>query len=351
MDDLTKFLRKIRKDKLRDMYVQATGERIQKRVSLIELAALMGQLLRSVDKRERETLWRMVLAEHANWKDACEEIGIARNAERLLAYLLRKPQERTPPVPLPAGVSPVIGIVADTHDDTEVIPALSKLLRDQRCDTVIHCGDFNRPDLLRRLVDGLGDIPLRWVEGNRDHTWFGKALGLPGYRIGEPGGEYGEFELGDHKIGVAHNPCHLPTDDGEELLLDWVDRCQLDWCFYGHYHMFNIRYRTASVRAHLVNPGGFYRDTKHTAVTVDLDAEEVSLFVRSNQRFTKVGVFELKSRRFHRAGGLREWRRHGDLEDKSDDLNDNWAVETWRLGLPLGPWLSHRKMQAGSSRV
>lgn len=59
-----------------------------------------------------------------------------------------------------------IAVVSDSHDNiwklTEAMPFLIQ------ADVVLHCGDLISPFMIKRLKEGLGDIPVHLVWGNND---------------------------------------------------------------------------------------------------------------------------------------------------------------------------------------
>lgn len=97
-----------------------------------------------------------------------------------------------------------IAIMSDTHDNiwklAEAMPHL------QSAQTVIHCGDLCSPFIIKRLQDGLGDIPVHIVWGNNDGdkrliTQIAAQAGVIHLH-----GDFAELELDGITIAVTHYP-------------------------------------------------------------------------------------------------------------------------------------------------
>lgn len=97
-----------------------------------------------------------------------------------------------------------IAIISDTHDNiwklAEAIPHL------QSSAAVIHCGDLCSPFIVKRLQDGLGDIPVHIVWGNNDGdkrliTQIAAKSGSIHLH-----GDFAELDHGGISIAVTHYP-------------------------------------------------------------------------------------------------------------------------------------------------
>lgn len=137
-----------------------------------------------------------------------------------------------------------IAIMSDTHDN---IPNLRKAVEiivssERRIETIIHCGDFVAPFMLKELQNA--KIPVHGVFGNNDgdkHLLTKMSL-APGSSV-TLHGMAGVFDADGFKIGFAH----------ERLIADGLvhnDGCDLV-CF-GHSHEYVAEKKGDTV---IVNPG------------------------------------------------------------------------------------------------
>jgi putative phosphoesterase len=97
-----------------------------------------------------------------------------------------------------------IAVISDSHDNIGKLEAALPHLRS--ADAVIHCGDLCAPFVVRKLGEGLGDVPLHVVWGNNDGDPFliGKvAAGFPSIHLH---GILAELELDGLKLAVNHYP-------------------------------------------------------------------------------------------------------------------------------------------------
>jgi putative phosphoesterase len=134
-----------------------------------------------------------------------------------------------------------IGIISDSHDNIwrldEAIPHL------QDCEAVLHCGDLIAPFMVKRLSDGLGEIPIHMVWGNNDGDQrlvtqlAAKAGRFTIY------GELAEFEIDGLRIAMNHYP-----EVGKPL----ANSGTYDLVCFGHNHTASLEQIGSTV---LLNPG------------------------------------------------------------------------------------------------
>jgi len=97
-----------------------------------------------------------------------------------------------------------IAVISDSHDNIwkleEAIPILVQT------DAVIHCGDIIAPFMVKRLAEGLGEIPVHIVWGNNDgdKRLLSKVAEQAG--IISLHGDFAQFELGGKHIAINHYP-------------------------------------------------------------------------------------------------------------------------------------------------
>jgi putative phosphoesterase len=155
-----------------------------------------------------------------------------------------------------------IAVISDSHDNIwkleKAMPFLSQ------ADIVLHCGDLISPFMIKRLVEGLGTIPIHIVWGNNDGD---KALLSKLAR--ESGsitihGETASLELGGKKIAINHYP-EIARREAESGTYDLV-------C-YGHDH---TAYYEKIGETLLLNPGELMgMNGRSTFVIYDTQTGEV----------------------------------------------------------------------------
>jgi putative phosphoesterase len=132
-----------------------------------------------------------------------------------------------------------VGIVADTHDNQDVIESAVELFTDE-ADAVVHCGDLVAPFSASKFNQGFDFYAVR---GNNDGEW---ALQDAVRNFGAFLGEMGELSLGGARIAVYHG---TSTPIIEAL----VDSGSYDYVFHGHTHARTHEQVGDTVR---INPGG-----------------------------------------------------------------------------------------------
>lgn len=159
-----------------------------------------------------------------------------------------------------------IGVLSDTHGNTEfLLPAIEQLVQ-QQVEQVLHCGDIGSP----AVVQLMARWPVHYVLGNCDH-----ARDEPRLRqaIEEAGGEFhdrfGDLTLGGRRIALLHG------DDGP-LLADAIHGGQFDLVCSGHTHEAACE-RVGDTVA--LNPGALFRANPHTLAVVDLPELKVTPIV------------------------------------------------------------------------
>src|ERR671935_1129587 len=117
-----------------------------------------------------------------------------------------------------------IGIVSDTHSHYRTVAVALRLLREQRVECVLHCGDIADGETVR-LFQGL---PTHFVYGNCDwdRDELRAAIQETGAMLHEP---FGSLELGGRKIAWTHG-------DDKRLFRNLENSGLYDFLFYGHTH-------------------------------------------------------------------------------------------------------------------
>ena len=155
----------------------------------------------------------------------------------------------------------MIGLISDTHDNTEAIKKAVKIFKDNRVDLVIHCGDLVCP-LCLKLFDGLNVFIVR---GNCD----GEIPGLK-KRLDEIKGHYfdnlGEVHLNDKQVAFTHG-------NDEMILSKLIDSKRFNYVFHGHTHMKRDE-RVGKTR--VINPGALFMPVAEKTIAL-LDIEKDKL--------------------------------------------------------------------------
>lgn len=134
-----------------------------------------------------------------------------------------------------------IGVLSDSHDNIwnldRALPELAKM------DTVIHCGDLIAPFVMRRLGEGLPEIPVHIVWGNNDGDLHLLTKVAAAYPQIELHGQLGQFTADDWQVAVSHYP---------EIAQDMAATGKYQLVCYGHDHKANHEIVGETI---LLNPG------------------------------------------------------------------------------------------------
>ena len=155
-----------------------------------------------------------------------------------------------------------LGIVSDTHDNTEVVERAVGILTDVDPDAIVHCGDFVAPFSAAAFDVG---IEFHAVRGNNDGEW---ALGDTVSDFGTYHGEFADLSFGGHDVAVYHGT-------SEALVDALVASGTYDYVLHGHTHEFVHEERGGTVR---INPGGIAIDgapDPPSVVVLDVDSGDV----------------------------------------------------------------------------
>ncbi len=160
----------------------------------------------------------------------------------------------------------LIGVIADTHDNMDMLKKAVDLFNERGVGLVLHAGDYVAPFTsreFRRL-----ECKLVGVFGNNDGEKFGLVKQFEGIGKLHEGVHQLEVE-GNKKIAITHYPEIAETLAGSDAY---------DVVVYGHTHRPDIR-----KKGHLIiNPGecgGWLEGTSTVAIldVATLDAELVTL--------------------------------------------------------------------------
>jgi putative phosphoesterase len=154
-----------------------------------------------------------------------------------------------------------LGIVSDTHDNTDIVDEAVDVFERDDVDAVVHCGDFVAPFSAAAFDIG---VEFHAVRGNNDGEWALRDV------VGEFGtyhGELAELTLDGADIAVYHGTSGAIVDA-------LVDCGSYDYVLSGHTHEFAHEQRGDTTR---INPGGIPIDAAPDApcaVVVDTGTGE-----------------------------------------------------------------------------
>ncbi|MBO4247474.1 metallophosphoesterase [Halomicrobium sp. IBSBa] len=155
-----------------------------------------------------------------------------------------------------------VGIVSDTHDDTDLVAAAIEQFDAVGVDAVVHCGDFVAPFSAAPFEH---EFDFYAVRGNNDGEW---ALAAQIDEFGTYLGEMGELTLDGVEVAVYHGT--------SPAIVDALVECgNYDYVLHGHTHERVLEEHDGTVR---INPGGIPIETApeplHVAV-LDTESGEI----------------------------------------------------------------------------
>ena len=142
-----------------------------------------------------------------------------------------------------------IAVLSDIHDHIWNLQKVVKLIKKEKCESVIFCGDMCAPFTARILMDAKIKTYAVWGNNDEDHWAIVQKAGEDffAYPLTQ---EFAEIELGGRKIAF----CHYPKLG--ELL---ASTNYYDAVFHGHTH---ITYYKKVGKTLLANPGSVCGITK-----------------------------------------------------------------------------------------
>jgi len=156
----------------------------------------------------------------------------------------------------------LVGVMADSHDNMDMLKKAVDLFNERGVELVLHAGDYIAPFTareFRRL-----QCRLVGVFGNNDGEKFGLVRQFQDF--GQLHEGVHQLELNGKMIAITHYP---------EIAETLAGRGSYDVVIYGHTHRAEVREAEALV----INPGecGGWLEGKSTVALLDLDAMRVDL--------------------------------------------------------------------------
>lgn len=155
----------------------------------------------------------------------------------------------------------LIGVLSDTHDNTDNVKKAVKIFNRSKVDLVVHAGDITSPFAFKPLEKLKSDFV--GIFGNND----GDVLSLQEHSGGRLYKQPYLFEFDGKKIILIHE---------HHLVEALADSGHYDIVIFGHTHKPLVRKKGATL---VVNPGetGSQLYGKATVVIVDLKAMEADI--------------------------------------------------------------------------
>lgn len=135
----------------------------------------------------------------------------------------------------------LIGVISDTHDNIWKLEAALPHLR--KAQAILHCGDLCSPFMIKRLGEGLEDLPVHIVWGNNEGDRFSIARAADSYPNINLEGQLARLELGGLRLAVNHYP---------EIATELAASGDFDLVCYGHDHTAHVSLMGGCT---LLNPG------------------------------------------------------------------------------------------------
>lgn len=157
-----------------------------------------------------------------------------------------------------------IAIIADSHDNIPRIDGMFGILKDEKIDTMIHCGDVTTLETIKYLSKKFsGKIYLSLGNVDEMHGLEKKDIKLKNVIVFD---NFGEIQINDIKIAFVHFP---------EVAKELAITKKYDFVFYGHTHK---PWEDIIEEAHVVNPGtlaGIFN--KSTFALLDIETKNLEL--------------------------------------------------------------------------
>ncbi len=153
-----------------------------------------------------------------------------------------------------------VAVISDSHDNLKLVERFSQIVREEKVDLVIHCGDFVSPFCLKLLLNSL-PCDFIGVFGNNDGEVAG-LLKVSGGTVEKPP----TFkEIDGLRFAVMHEP----------LFVDSLAKSgDFDFVLYGHTHEVDVRTVNG---CQIVNPGELCGYLTGKSTFAILDTRELSV--------------------------------------------------------------------------
>lgn len=167
-----------------------------------------------------------------------------------------------------------LAIVSDSHDNIPRIDQMLGIIKNEKIDTIIHCGDVTTLVTIKYLSKRfVGKIYLSLGNADKMHGLEKKDIKLKNVVVFE---NFGELEANNINIAFVHFP---------EIAKKLANTKKYNFVFYGHTHKpweetIKGARGTSTSSVSLINPGTLCGDfNKSTFAMLDLDSKELKLVI------------------------------------------------------------------------
>jgi putative phosphoesterase len=153
-----------------------------------------------------------------------------------------------------------VAVVSDTHNRYKTVDAVLSLLREHGVGLVLHCGDIEDAEVVRRFHG----LTTHFVFGNCDDDREGlrRAMAETGATLHE---HFGSLQLAGKNIAWTHG-------DDKRLFRDIEASGHYDYLFYGHTHHAEQHQSGPTL---VLNPGALHRARVKTFIVLDLKTGQI----------------------------------------------------------------------------
>ncbi len=159
----------------------------------------------------------------------------------------------------------IIGLMSDTHDNIPALRKALKILMNHDINTVIHCGDFVSPFILKEISSFPGKFIGVFGNNDGDKYLLLKIAEKNNIEIFTPPHV---MELYGKRILVLHG--FGPKDFTRKIVYELAESKNYDLIFYGHTHEREVKQIHGTL---VVNPGEIlgYLSGESTLAIVNLE--------------------------------------------------------------------------------
>lgn len=154
-----------------------------------------------------------------------------------------------------------VGILSDTHGNTERTSSAIQLLKRESVAAVLHCGDIGSEAVLNELASsfGLAGVPVHAVLGNVDDPALARFPASTGVVVKEG---KAEVECGGKRMALVH---------GHDLMVmrEAIVSGRYDYIFTGHTHIASDKKIGTS---RVINPGALHQAKPPSIAVLDTES-------------------------------------------------------------------------------
>lgn len=135
----------------------------------------------------------------------------------------------------------IIALLSDTHNNQSGVIDALKILKDQKIETIIHCGDMTNSE----TAELFQDFCIHHVRGNGDIDWIGIQFAVESCQPGSSSDSIYTDLIDGKRIAALHG-------NDQNLYYGLLEKGAFDYVFVGHTHSHRDE-RIGGTR--VINPG------------------------------------------------------------------------------------------------